>query len=154
MKTSTAARIAWREGRASTGKFLFVILAVAAGVGCLTGVRGFSRVFHTMLLKEARTLMAADLMVRVFSLPSPAQTAVMDDLNKRGIDHTWITETITMLSAGAGDAPPILVSAKAVDTAKYPFYGQVKLDPPGRLPERLTNDAVAVSNDLLIRLNL
>ena len=154
MKTSTAARIAWREGRASTGKFLFVILAVAAGVGCLTGVRGFSRVFHTMLLKEARTLMAADLMVRVFSLPSPAQTAVMDELAKRGVDHTWITETITMLSAGAGDAPPILVSAKAVDTAKYPFYGQVKLDPPGRLPERLTNDAVAVSNDLLIRLNL
>ena len=154
MKTSTAARIAWREGRASTGKFLFVILAVAAGVGCLTGVRGFSRVFHSMLLKEARTLMAADLMVRVFSLPSPAQTAAIDALAKRGIDHTWITETITMLSAGAGDTPPVLISAKAVDTAKYPFYGQVKLNPPGRLQERLKGDTVAVSNDLLIRLNL
>jgi hypothetical protein len=28
----TAAKIAWRETRASSGRFIFVILAVAAGV--------------------------------------------------------------------------------------------------------------------------
>ena len=51
----TAAKIAWRETRASSGRFIFVILAVAAGVGSLTGVRGFSRAFHTMLQRDART---------------------------------------------------------------------------------------------------
>ena len=54
----TAAKIAWREGRASSVKFFFVILAVAAGVGALTGVRGFAASFRQLLLKEARTLMA------------------------------------------------------------------------------------------------
>ncbi|MGD0303145.1 MAG: hypothetical protein ABSE86_39260, partial [Bryobacteraceae bacterium] len=55
---STAFKIAWREARSSSFKFLFVILAVAVGVGSLTGVRGFSRAFHEMLLSQARTLMA------------------------------------------------------------------------------------------------
>src|SRR5450755_2496445 len=100
----TACKIAWREVRSSSFKFLFVIVAVAVGVGSLTGVRGFSRAFHDMLLSQARTLMAADLSLRVFELPTPQQDAVMGDLAKRGVERTWITETLTM--ASAGDARP------------------------------------------------
>ena len=70
----SAAKIAWRETRASTGRFIFVILAVAAGVASLSGVRGFSQSFHTMLQRDARTFMAADLTVRTFQLANPAQT--------------------------------------------------------------------------------
>ncbi len=147
-----ALRIAWRESRAAGGKFLFVILAVAMGVGTLTGVKGFSHAFHSVLLREARTLMAADLMVRVFALPGPAQTAAMDRLASKGVDRTWITETITMLSP-AGRDQPVLISVKAVDPAKYPFYGKVMLDPPGPLQPRLTPDHIVVSRDLMLRLN-
>ena len=42
-------------------KFLFVVLAVAAGVGALSGVHGFSESFRGTLLDESRTVMAADL---------------------------------------------------------------------------------------------
>ena len=144
--------MAWRESRAAGGKFVFVIFAVAMGVGSLTGVKGFSHAFHNVLLREARTLMAADLMVRVFSLPSTAQTAAMDQLKRQGIQRTWITETITMLSPIDKDEP-ILISVKAVDPAAYPFYGKVKLDPPGLLAARLAPDHIAVSRDLLLRLD-
>ena len=78
---TTACKIAWRESRSSSFKFLFVILAVAVGVGSLTGVRGFSRAFHDMLLSQARTLMAADLSLRAFELPTPQQTAAMNALS-------------------------------------------------------------------------
>ena len=125
----TAAKIAWRETRASSGRFIFVILAVAAGVGSLTGVRGFSRAFHTMLQRDARTFMAADLTVRTFQLPTGQQTAEMDALAKRGIAHTQVTETLTMASP-PNDAAPLLISVKAVDPAVYPFYGTVKFNPP------------------------
>ncbi len=149
----TACKIAWRESRSSSFKFLFVILAVAVGVGSLTGVRGFSRAFHDMLLTQARTLMAADLSLRVFELPTPEQTAEMDALAKSGIDRTWITETVTMAAAGA-DKPPMLVSVKAVDPKKYPFYGEIRLSPPEPLSKALTSDTVAVSDDVLLRLKL
>jgi len=149
----TFANIAWRESRASAAKFTFVILAVALGVASLTGVRGFSRAFQSVLLREARTLMAADLSVRVFALPSAAQAATMTKLEAQGIRRTWITETITMAS-GSPDLPPVLVSVKAVDPKVYPFYGTVKLNPPGDIATALTRDACAVSEDLLLRLNL
>ena len=150
---STALKIAWREARSSTYKFLFVIFAVGIGVGSLTGVRGFSRAFHEMLLSQARTLMAADLSLRVFTLPTPQQDSIMDDLVKQGVERTWITETLTMASAGA-DKPPMLVSVKAVDPKVYPFYGEIRLSPPEPLSSALTADTIAVSDDILLRLNL
>jgi putative ABC transport system permease protein len=153
----TACKIAWRESRSSSFKFLFVILAVAVGVGSLTGVRGFSRAFHEMLLTQARTLMAADLSLRVFELPTPQQDAEMDALAKSGIDRTWVTETVTMAAVESkpGESkPPMLVSVKAVDPKKYPFYGEIRLSPPAPLSQALTADTVAVSDDVLLRLNL
>jgi len=150
---TTACKIAWRESRSSSFKFLFVILAVAVGVGSLTGVRGFSRAFREMLLSQARTLMAADMSLRVFELPTPQQSAAMDALAKSGVDRTWITETVTMASASV-EKPPMLVSVKAVDPKKYPFYGQIRLSPPAPLSHALTAETVAVSDDVLLRLNL
>ncbi|MGI8743949.1 MAG: ABC transporter permease [Bryobacteraceae bacterium] len=149
----TAWKIAWRESRASSVKFLFVIVAVAIGVGSLTGVRGFSRAFHGLLLSQARTLMAADLSLRVFTLPDPDQQAALEDLSRRGVQRTWITETLSMASAAPGH-PPMLVSIKAVDPTVYPFYGEIRLDPPGPLSQKLTADTVAVSDDVLLRLQL
>ena len=149
----TSFKIAWRESRASAAKFLFVILAVAAGVGSLTGVRGFSRAFHKMLLSEARSLLAADLSVRTFALPTTQQIALMQRLEQKGVRRTWITETLTMLSANPA-TPPVLISVRALDPKVYPFYGVVRLDPPGVLSQKLTRDAVAVSEDLLLRMHL
>ena len=135
---TTAAKIAWREARSSSFKFLFVILAVAVGVGSLTGVRGFSRAFREMLLSQARTLMAADLSLRVFELPTERQSAEMDQLTQRGVQHTWITETLSMATGGEFKVP-MLVSVKAVDPKVYPFYGEIRIAPPAPLAQALTS---------------
>ncbi|MGA3238170.1 MAG: FtsX-like permease family protein [Bryobacteraceae bacterium] len=149
---TSAIRIAWREIRAARTRFLFVIVAVAVGVGALTGVRGFSRSFRHMLLAQARTLMAGDLTVRVFALPTPEQDAALQALASRGVQRTWITETVTMASSPT--APdPVLISVKAVDPAAYPYYGAVLLSPPQPFRQALTPTTVVVSDDLLIRLN-
>src|SRR5207237_121364 len=140
--------IAWREMRASRAKFLFVVLAVAIGVGSLTGVRSFSRSFRHMLLSEARNLMAGDMTVRIFALPSAEQNVVLEALAARGVRRTWITETVTMASSAA-TPDPLLISVKAVDPSVYPFYGTVKLDPARPLREALDAHSVAVSDDLL-----
>src|SRR5215469_10636262 len=129
LSLSTAARIAWRETRSSTVKFAFVVLGVAAGVGALSGVRGFSQSFESMLTREARTVMAADLTARQFVLPDEAQTEQLDALARQGVQRTLITETVSMASAAAAsDTAPVLVSIKAVDPSRYPYYGTVKLN--------------------------
>jgi putative ABC transport system permease protein len=150
----TAARIAWRETRSSLSKFLFVVLAVAAGVGALSGVRGFSESFRTMLTREARTVMAADLTARQFAMPNPEQLAALNGLAASGVDYTWVTETVSMAAGAAEGALPVLASIKAVDPASYPYYGAVKLDPDMPLAGALTGATVAVGEDLLMRLHL
>ena len=147
----TAFRIAVREARASKGKFLFVILAVAAGVGSLTGVRGFSQAFGTMLLREARSLMAADMSLRIFGDPSVDQEVALSKLARQNVDVTRVTETLSMVSAPKLEAP-LLVTIKAVDPRLFPFYGDILLSPTGKLPDLLKSDTVLLSEDARVRL--
>ena len=56
------------------------------------------------------------------------------------------------MASAASDPIPLLVSLKAVDPSRYPFYGEYKLRPAGSLREYLNPDTALVSEDLLIRL--
>ena len=149
----TAARIATRELHSSRGKFSFVILSVAIGVAALTGVRGFSSAFRTTLLLRARSIMAADVAARTNTQPTPDQQAGLDGLRAAGNDESPVTEMLSMASSTTS-LDPVLVSLKAVDPAKYPFYGTVVLAPAIPLAQALTDSTVAVGDDLLLRLRL
>ena len=149
---ATAARIAWRELRASRAKFVFVLLSVAIGVASLTGVRGFSQSFQKALLGDARGLMAADLSARMFRLPTPKENQELDAVAAKGVQRTDVTETVSMASV-KGDPVPLLVSLKAVDPAAYPFYGSFVLNPAGTLRGALNDDTTLVDDNLLVRLN-
>jgi putative ABC transport system permease protein len=48
---------------------------------------------------------------------------------------------------------PLLVSLKAVDPAKYPFYGKAELEPSMSLQQALEGDSAVVAEEFLIRLN-
>jgi len=149
----TAARIARRETRASAIKFTFVILGVAAGVGALSGVRGFSEGFRGMLLREARQIMAADMSIRIFGPPTDAQAGVLENIKARGAQVTQITESLTMANSPTHPVP-LMVSIKAVDPAAYPFYGKVKTNPPGPLAPVLDANHAGAAEDVLVRLNV
>ena len=149
---ASAAKIAWRELQASRGKFIFVMLSVAVGVAALTGVRGFSDSFQKTLLGEARTIMAADLSARMFRQPTQEEEQQLNALASRGVERTEISDTVSMVSS-PGDPVPLLVSLKAVDPQKYPFYGTAVLEPAGDLRQVLTDATVVVAEDLLIRLH-
>ena len=142
--------MAWLEFRASRSRFLFVVLAVALGVAALTGVKGFGESVRYTLHKEARSLMGADLMVRMNGAPNESELGFLEQLQQRGIDYTPVTETVSM-SSSATHPTPVLSSLKAADLAKYPFYGDMQFDPP---KPAMTSDTVAVSEDLLYRLNV
>src|SRR5581483_6828213 len=136
---SAALRIAWREFEAAPAKFLFVIISVAIGVAALTGVRGFVNSFQKTLTAQARTIMAADVSARMFRQPTEKEIAGLNAL--QGVDRTQVTEMVSMASTSS-DPIPLLVSLKAVDPAKYPFYGNYKLRPAGTLSTELKPQTV------------
>jgi putative ABC transport system permease protein len=124
------------------------------GVGALSGVRGFSESVRAMLYSETRTIMAADLTARQFNEPSSSQMEQLEALRARGVDRTVITETVSMASSQVPDAVPVLVSVKAVDPAKYPYYGTVKLNPQMPIADALQSGTVIAGEDVLIRLGV
>jgi len=150
---STAARIAARELRSSRGKFAFVVLSVAIGVAALTGVRGFSSAFRAELQLRARSILSADISARTTQPPTPEEQAALDKFAADGTQATQVTELLSMASSSTS-LDPLLVAIKAVDPAKYPFYGDVVLSPKMPLQQALTDSSVAVGDDLLLRLHL
>jgi putative ABC transport system permease protein len=150
----TASKIAWRELRASPAKFFFVILAVAVGVGALSGVKGFGYAFKGMLLRNAKQLIAADVQAQTWNLPTPEQIDRVERIAKQYGTLTRVTETISM-GASERSRVPQIVSIKAVDAAAYPFYGTLKLEPPRPLYELLRDSSsVVVTPELLMRFKL
>jgi putative ABC transport system permease protein len=147
-----ACRIAWRELRASPSRFLFVVIAVAIGVGALSGVKGFGAAFGSMLFRNAKQLTASDLTAQVWSMPTAEQWTQLQQMGKRVGAFTWVTETVSM-AARPGRAPQ-MISVKAVDPSRYPFYGHLTTAPDLPLGRLLAGDGVLVNSELLIRLHL
>ncbi|HEY2470207.1 MAG TPA: FtsX-like permease family protein [Terracidiphilus sp.] len=149
-----AAAIGWRDLKSAPGKFAFVVLSVAVGVAALVGVRGFSESFRSTLMSEARSLMAGDLSARIFRQPNADESQKLAAMEKgiAGSDLTWVTETLSMASVPP-DPVPILITLKAVDPAKYPFYGAAQLEPQMSLQRALTGDQAVVADELLVRLS-
>src|SRR6266576_6574370 len=92
--------MAWRETKAAPAKFIFVMISVALGAAALTAVTGFNESVRYTLLREARSLMAADIALRMPVEPSAKEIEFLDGLKSRGIESTRVTETVSMASAG------------------------------------------------------
>lgn len=150
----TASKIAFREVRASPGKFLFVVLAVAIGVAALSGVKGFGYAFKGMLLKNAKQLIAADVQGQIWGLPTPEQLAALERMGESDGRMTRVTETVSMANS-ARQKIPQMVSVKAIDPDAYPFYGHLTTEPPRRLDALLCDDSsVIVTPELSLRLRV
>ena len=143
-------RLAWREIRPAFKKFLFMIIAIALGVGSVTGIKGFSVALDRAMARSARDLIAADIAVRMNSSPTDKEMQVLDSLVQRGAQVTRTTETLSMASVSGGQRT-ILVTVKAVDPNLYPYYGKVELEPDAVFCDALTDDSVVASREFLIR---
>jgi putative ABC transport system permease protein len=146
-------RMAWRETRPALKRFLFLIAAIALGVGSLTGLKGFSQALDRSISRSAKDLIAADLVVRLNALPTQKELDVLESLVGRGAELTRTTETLSMVSS-SDTSNPILCDIRAVDPQKYPFYGNVELEPASSLRTTLSDSDAVVSRDLLVRAGL
>jgi putative ABC transport system permease protein len=143
-------RMVWRETRPALRRFLFLVAVIALGVGALTGLRGFTYGLRRSIFGSARDLIASDLAVRMNSVPSRQEIAVLESLARRGAALTRTTETLSMVSS-AKSASPTLCDIRAVDPSAYPFYGKVELTPPVPLREALADDSAVASQDFFIK---
>lgn len=152
MSPSFFFRTLLRESRGSRGRLLFFIACLAVGVSAVVAVAGLSASMNDGIRREARQLLAADLVVR-------GNQPIPEDLGRAlapfpGTRRTDIRETVTVASAPGRNGrpgPSQLVEMKVVD-GTYPFYGELELEPSRPLAELLTPRTAVVASELLARL--
>jgi putative ABC transport system permease protein len=130
---------------------------IAVGVAAVVIVEGLSTSVSQGIRAEGRRLMAADVSVESRRGLPPELNDILDRFtSSRGtpakIERADLQEFVSVvLAPGTGSSQ--LAELKVV-AGGYPFYSQLKLDPPGTLSSLLAPDAVVVAPELLARLNV
>lgn len=133
------------------------VLCVALSMVTLVSLGSFSRNVHSSLLRDARLLHAADIIVRARSPISPSLREALARMERRGaIESARLHEFYSVVRADAharGAEASLLADVKVVEPG-YPFYGEVELASGRPLPDVLTAGGVVAEQALLDRLQL
>jgi putative ABC transport system permease protein len=157
-------RMTARELRASWRRLVFFFVCVAIGVAAIVSLRSIIQSIRAGLVREARSSIAADVLVQSSRPWTPDVTANLEKRIARApvLGRTAAIETATMVRAENGAAVARMVELRGVESG-FPFYGTLALQNGvpyshdllshnGALvrPELLTQLGVAVGGRILI----
>jgi len=122
-------RMVRREARASWKRLLFFFLCVGLGVGAIITIRSVIQSVRDGLVREARTLTAADVLIATNRPLEAAEQARIDGrlADARAGRQSRSIETATMVRPSAGTRPVARVAEVQGVDAAFPLYGQVTL---------------------------
>lgn len=146
-------RFALRDLLGDPRGFGIFIACIVIGVAAISGVSGLARSLSEGLAREGRTILGGDasfsMVARAFT---PEQRAFFEARGR--------LSEISLMRAMArrDDGEAALVEIKAVDTATYPAFGAVSLDPAQSLGDALAEKdgvfGIVVDPILLARLDV
>lgn len=154
-------RMAWREMRASWIRLIFFFVCVAVGVAAIIALRSVIQNVRGVMTREARSLIAADLLVESNRPFSADQQAIVDRVTGGvAAARSAAAQTLTMIRPAAPNAAldaaigARLAEVRGVD-AGYPLYGTMTLA-SGRAysPAIVSGRGAIVQPDVLAQLNL
>ena len=148
-----AARLAWRESR-SPRRIALLVAAVSAGVAALVAIESFTANLQASVREQSQALLGADLAMGSASAFSPAAEATLDAIAAQAGPATQRARTISFSAMAyvSRTTGTRLVQVVAVDGG-YPFYGEMKTDPPGAWARLAPGGGVVVDPSLLLALD-
>lgn len=146
-------RLLLRQMRGSLRQSAIFVLCMALSVVTLVSLGSFSRSVHSSLLRDARVLHAADIIIRSHSPFSSALVQALTEKERsREIETARLYEFYSVVRVPDRDAS-LLSDLKIVEPG-YPFYGSVELASGRRFAEVLRPGHIVVEQLLLDRLQL
>jgi putative ABC transport system permease protein len=149
-------RMALRELRSSWRRLLFFFICVAIGVGAIVALRSVIQSVRVGLMREARSMIAADVVV---STNRPWSPEVRAEVERRiaeapVLDRTESVETTTMVRGETRKDVAHMVELRGVEAA-FPFYGTIVLrDGATYRHDFLRGRGALVGPDLLVQLGV
>ncbi len=129
------------------------VMCVALSIVSLIALSGFSTSVHTSLLNDARSLHAADIIIRSHDELPAALTDIIDGLAQDGtVSSARVYEFYSVVRTKE-NSDSVLAKLKVVENG-YPFYGQIGLQSARKFRDVLAPGRIVVSQTLLDRLQL
>jgi len=140
--------MAFRDGRASLGKFILFILSIALGVTAVVSIQAFSETLRESIGQESKSLMGADFLVES---DRPINDRVQGILDSLGGAHAQETRFLSM-AAFPGNPGTKLLDVRGIEGG-FPFYGTLGTEPAKAAREFRDNGALLDATAML-QLNL
>jgi putative ABC transport system permease protein len=146
-------RLMFREMRQNRQQTTVLFLCIVLSVVGLTALGGFQANVHQAMLRDARQLHAADIIVRSSFPFLPALEEKLAEVASRpGVAMARVWEFYSV--ARTTDESSSLLSAVKIVEPGYPFYGQVELASGRSFHDVLSPGDIVVERTLLERLHL
>ena len=142
-----------RQITGSMRQSIVFVLCVILSMVTLVSLGSFSRSVHSSLLRDARVLHAADIIIHAHSPFSQPLVAAVDALQrKKEIESARVYDFYSVVRTMDGERS-LLADLKVVEPG-YPFYGQMELASARPSRDVLSPGNVVVEQLLLDRLRL
>jgi putative ABC transport system permease protein len=148
--------MAVRELRAAWRRLLFFFICVAIGVGAIVALRSVIQSVRLGLMREARTMIAADVILQTNRAWTPETRAAVEKALDGWpvLERTESIETTTMVRAENGENVARMVELRGIE-AGFPLYGTLSLRDGVQYRHELLRDRGAlVGMELLVQLGI
>jgi putative ABC transport system permease protein len=148
--------MAVRELRAAWRRLLFFFICVAIGVGAIVALRSVIQSVRLGLMREARTMIAADVILQTNRAWTPEMRAAVENALDGWpvLERTESIETTTMVRAENGENVARMVELRGIEPA-FPLYGTLSLRDGVEYRHELLRDRGAlVGVELLVQLGI
>jgi putative ABC transport system permease protein len=132
---------------------LIFVLCVALSLLILVSLGGFSSSVRSSMLKDARQLYAADIIIHSHYPLSPGLAAAIENYEVQNLAEGALVLEFYSMASNPDREKSVLSHLKVVEEG-YPFYGTVELASGREFSEVLTKGEIIVEQPVLARLDV
>ena len=145
-------RFIFRQIRSSHKQALIFVFCSALSLLILVSLGGFSSSVRSSMLKDARQLHAADIIIHSHYPLSPVLTAAIKGYEKQGLAAGALVHEFYSMTSNPTREKSVLSHLKVIEKG-YPFYGRVELASGREFSEVLKEGTIVVEQTVLDRLD-
>ena len=117
-------KMAWRDGRASTGRLFLFMASIILGIGAVVAIQSFSENLKQNIKVQSKALMGADFIIDSRQLPNEKVQFIIDSLG--GADASEVN--FASMAAFPKNDESKLVRIRGIE-GNFPFYGEMDTEP-------------------------
>lgn len=140
--------MAWRDGRASSGKLFLFVASIVLGIAAVVSIQSFGESLKKNISAQSKSLMGADFIIDSDKPVNERVSEIIDSLG--GADAKEIS--FSSMAAFPGNQGTKLVQVRGIE-GNFPFYGEIEADPPVA-DSYQKNGAALVDATLMLQLGL